>query len=139
MILAPEKKSEIKASRARINGLLGGRPKGALGSTMLTAMEARKWAINYVNERLTPLFEAMYKKALDGDVTAFKELLDRSWGKAVQAVEVSGKDGAPIVFMPLELIQKHALQIAESVSSLPEQRETVQAEIITPNDGSTKP
>jgi len=108
------------------NGLLGGRPKGAVAKHTLDAQEARKWAIAYVNERLGPLFEAMYIKAIEGDVNAFKELLDRSWGKAVQGVEVSGKDGQPIVFMPLELIQKHSLkvidvtpQISEPVNSEP--------------------
>lgn len=99
----------------RRNAVLGGRPKGTVASHTLEAVEARKWAIAFVNARLTPLFEAMYEKAIHGDVTAFNALLDRSWGKAVQGVEVSGKDGNPIVFMPLELIQKHALQASEDV------------------------
>lgn len=105
-----------KLEANRRNALLGGKPRGTMAKSTIDAIEARKWAVAFVNARLTPLFEAMYKKAVEGDVMAFKELLDRSWGKSVQAVELSGKDGNPIVFMPLELIQKHALQVAKDVS-----------------------
>ena len=100
---------------APINGKrFGGRPKGSVGTHTLDVIEAKKWFIAQVHKDLVPIYEALYKKALTGDTLAIKELLDRSWGKAVQGVEHTGKDGNPIIFLPLELIQKHALQIGDN-------------------------
>src|SRR5262245_39302523 len=38
----------------------------------------------------------LVQMARDGDLAAIKELLDRTIGKAPAAVELSGKDGAPL-------------------------------------------
>ena len=99
----------LSSERAKYYGSLG---RGVPKSHTLDAIESKRWFIEQVHKNLKPIFEALYNKAIQGDIMAIKELLDRSWGKAVQGVEVSGKDGNPIVFMPLELIQKHALEIA---------------------------
>lgn len=112
-----------KLAANRRNALFAGKPKGVVSSATMDTQNARKIAVAFVNERLLPLLEAMYVKAIDGDVGAFKELMDRAWGKSVQGLEVSGKDGNPIVFMPLELIQKHAL-------ALDGQKQTVEATIV---------
>ena len=95
------------------NGILGGRP---ISTATLTTQEARKWLSEETTRRLVPLYEVLYLKAIDGDITAIKELLDRSYGKPIQGVELAGKDGNPLIFLPLELIQKHNLPIkAESI------------------------
>lgn len=121
----------VRAAASR-NGKLGGRPLGSITETRMGIIEARKWLVEQVIANIQPLFQVLLKKSLEGDMVAFKELMDRSFGKAVQGLEVSGKDGNPIVFMPLELIQKHALIQEEQAV------QTVEATII-PNNGSTKP
>ena len=99
------------------NGLLGGRPKGTHKDAYLYAQEARRRICELVAKDLDGIIEAQIKKALQGDSIAFIALLDRAHGKPAQAIEMQGKDGQPIVFMPLELIQKHALTVAsESVA-----------------------
>lgn len=107
-----------------------GRPKGSLSGHTLENQEARKLAVSFVHKRLLPMLEAMYLKVLDGDVAAFNSLMDRAWGKAVQGVELTGANGNPIVFMPLELIQKHALPIIEGTPQ-------IEGEVkdVTPNEG----
>jgi len=104
-------KVDKRKEQAKINGLLGGRPLGSVASHTLTAQEARKWITEQTTKRLLPLYEVLYAKALDGDMMAIKELLERSYGKSVQGMEISGKDGNPLIFLPLELIQKHNLPV----------------------------
>lgn len=45
---------------------------------------------------LDEVIRALVNQAKDGDVPAARELLDRIFGKATQAVEVSGSEGAPL-------------------------------------------
>ena len=49
-----------------------------------------------IAKNLGPLIQAMVDKAIDGDVRAFSELMDRGWGRAFQSLELSGKGGEPI-------------------------------------------
>ena len=52
---------------------------------------------------LRKIAEALLTKASEGDMAAIKELGDRIDGKAMQAVELSGRDGEPIpvaVYLP---------------------------------------
>lgn len=105
--------SEKRIAANRRNAQLAGRPKGTYASHTLATQEAKRKWVEMFHERVVPIFEALYKKAVDGDVMAAKELIDRAWGKATQGVEVTGEGGAPIVFMPLELIQKHALTVID--------------------------
>ena len=48
---------------------------------------------------LRKIAEALLTKASEGDMAAIKELGDRIDGKSMQAVELSGKDDAPIPVM----------------------------------------
>ena len=107
--------TEKKLAANRANSLLGGRPVGAVEGSTLHAKLIRDVFVKKVFENAEPLAKAMLRKAKGGDVAAFVALMDRAIGKPAQAVEMSGKDGNPIVFMPLELIQKHALQVAADV------------------------
>lgn len=105
-------KEDRRKITAPINGLLGGRPRG--NAIELARLFKQKLNEMIDNEKV-PLIKSMLRQAKKGNVMAFNALLDRAQGKPAQAVEMSGKDGAPIVFMPLELIQKHALQVANEV------------------------
>lgn len=101
----------LTKEKARYYGLKGGRP---LAPHTLDVIEARKYLIARVIADIEPLYKVLRDKALAGDIVALKELLDRSFGKSVQSIAVGDKDGNPIIFMPLELIQKHALQVANN-------------------------
>lgn len=114
-----------------------GRPKGSLEASGMYARETRIRLCELVAARLDEMVEAMIEKAVQGDVNAFTAVMDRAHGKPAQAVEVSGADGNPIVFMPLELIQKHALQVAEKMAQSEEKPLHVEAKVI--DNGSTKP
>ena len=80
---------------------------------------ARARICELVADKLDEMVKAQIKKAIEGDTVAFTALLDRAHGKPAQALEVSGDGTQPIVFMPLELIQKHALQVAEDMAKKP--------------------
>ena len=99
----------------RRNALAPNSGKRGKASHTLETVEAKKLFVQKVHEHLIPIFEALLYKALEGDVSATKELLDRAWGKAVQGVEVSGTDGQPIVFMPIQLLDMYALQDTPNV------------------------
>ena len=47
-------------------------------------------------EALTDVAEKLIAEALEGNITAIKEVADRIEGKAVQGVELTGKDGGPV-------------------------------------------
>jgi hypothetical protein len=87
--------------------LNAGRKKGY---SAIETEKARELIIRRVNEAIGPILDSLIKQATEGNTVATKELFDRAYGKAVQSNEISSKDGNPIVFMPLALIQKHGLQ-----------------------------
>lgn len=105
------KVTEKALQARRRNGLLGGRPLGTIEDTVMYRRMFLQTLAEMINKERVPLIRAMLKEAKDGNVEAFKALLDRSQGKPAQSVEIGGKDGNPIVFMPLELIQKHSLEV----------------------------
>lgn len=111
--------AQIEANRR--NSQLG-RLSPNIGAPMhaqtIVAREIKKYITTFVSEHISDIVTVLYDKAMSGDVVALRELLDRALGKPVQGVELGDKDGNPIVFMPLELIQKHSLTIAENVSKL---------------------
>ncbi len=49
-------------------------------------------------KKLAMLADKLVTKALDGDITAMKEIGDRLDGKPAQAVELGGKDGKDLSF-----------------------------------------
>ena len=56
------------------------------------------------------IVQAMVTEAKAGSYQHGSYLLDRAFGKARQNIGIDGgADGAPIIFMPAELIQKFAL------------------------------
>ena len=74
--------------------------------------EAKHYIAMQIAENLDEMVKSMIRKSIDGDVNAFTALLDRAHGKPAQALGVfTDPNEKPIVFMPLELIQKHALEV----------------------------
>lgn len=75
-----------------------GRPKG---TNEVLLQEAKKQLIQAYLDNIQPINEALIKKCKDGDMSALKELHDRVYGKAPQAI--TGADGKDlkIVFDPI--------------------------------------
>lgn len=83
--------SEVPIKRGR------GRPKGSKNKV---PNEVKELAQQYGAEALKTLAEIMRDGGQPGAarVSAANALLDRGYGKPVQANEISGKDGLPIVY-----------------------------------------
>jgi hypothetical protein len=96
----------MAGNASKENGKKGGRPKGSKANHTIVAEQGRAFVIAIIAKNLKPLIEAMVQKATKGDVHAFRELMDRGWGRPVQALEHSGKDGAPIPIEISEAIAK---------------------------------
>ena len=79
------------------------------------ALQAKLFIAKRVSASLGDMIDAQIEKAIQGDTNAFIALMDRAHGKPAQSIEHTGDGGQPIVFMPMELIQKHALQVATSM------------------------
>ena len=71
----------------------GGRPKGAVSEATRAKMTAKEILVKMVEANIVPLTEALIGRALDKDTMAARELMDRTWGRAPQSVELTGKDG----------------------------------------------
>ncbi len=80
-----------------INGAKGGRKKGSYASHTLEAQEMKKNLIAAYQEKASEINTALLDKAVKGDIPAIKEVHDRVYGKAMQAVEMSGKDGKDLM------------------------------------------
>lgn len=66
------------------------------------ALEAHKPAEQ--RQRLAALAEAVVAKAMDGDVSAIKEIGDRLDGKAKQQTEITGLDDGAIMIGKVERV-----------------------------------
>jgi hypothetical protein len=84
-----------------------GRPKGSLGGNTLRAQAAKEALIRYFMQHQAKIQGALLEKALTGDVPAIKEIFDRVFGKSIQGVEMTGKDGADL-FTPSPKLQELA-------------------------------
>lgn len=72
----------------------GGKREGSgrkKGLASIKAEEARNLLAQMVFDEITPIGEILIRKAKKGDIMAVKELFDRAFGKAPQAV--TGADG----------------------------------------------
>lgn len=76
------------AEIARENGKKGGRPKGF---NAINAEKAKEALIKAYLERVNPINKALLDKAESGDIQAIKELHDRVYGKANQAIDMKGE------------------------------------------------
>lgn len=64
-----------------------GRPRGIAS---VKSEEARKILAQMVFDEITPLGQQLLKQAKKGNILAMRELFDRAFGRAPQAVEVKG-------------------------------------------------
>jgi len=99
----------------------GGKRPGAgrkKGITTLEREKARAYIAEKINEYMPAIFKALVEKASEGDVPAIKELFDRAFGKSIQAVELSGKDGEPL-FKPTE---EEIVRIDQSLDNVIERK-----------------
>jgi hypothetical protein len=74
----------------------GGKREGSgrkKGEATLVGERIRNKISEMIEKEQVPLIKALLDKAKKGDVFAFKELFDRAFGRASQAIELSGKDG----------------------------------------------
>lgn len=67
---------------SRNNGKLGGRPK-------LFASKLREALIREAEANAEPLAKVLMAKAMDGDIPAIKEMMDRALGKALQNIDMT--------------------------------------------------
>lgn len=72
-----------------------GRPKGSKDPTTLVKEQALLILREKVLAEITPVTQALIEKAKTGDVPAIKELFDRAFGKAPQAI--TDADGSSLV------------------------------------------
>lgn len=79
---------------SRENGKKGGRKKGIAS---IKAEEARALLAQMVASEIEPLGRILIEKAKTGDVQAMKELFDRAFGKAPQAI--TGPNGSELKIM----------------------------------------
>lgn len=82
-----------------------GRPKGFAA---LAAERTRAKVAEMVELEIVPMTEAQIEKAKKGDTQAFKELMDRGFGKVKEQMDIT-TDGDKIVFVPAELLGKHGV------------------------------
>lgn len=76
---------EEKRGRGRPEGILDKRKRGQIREILLP----------HVPEAIKALIESLGVK--DTRLAAAKDILDRVYGKAAQAVEVTGEEGGPLI------------------------------------------
>src|SRR3990167_4115760 len=77
----------------------GGYRKGAgrkQGFAAKNAEEARKYFSERVAQEIEPLCNLLIKQAKTGNIRAMKELFDRTWGRAPQAIQTEAVGNLPI-------------------------------------------
>lgn len=75
----------------------GGKRPGAgrkKASHTIEAEAAKAFIVRKVSENLEPIIMAQIAKAIEGDTQAFKELMDRGWGRPAQPL--TGENGSPL-------------------------------------------
>lgn len=78
----------ITPEQARINGRKGGRKKG---EKTLAAERARAFIANEIVKYMPIIFDSLMNEVKKGNVQAAKELLDRGFGRAPQALDITTK------------------------------------------------
>lgn len=102
-----------------------GRPKGSRDRATiirewLNAEESVKNPITGKRQRLSQsdiMTLALVKKARNGDIAAFRELMDGAFGKIPDKQELTGKDGAPMQIEPIDLSGVSTSALAEIMAA----------------------
>ncbi len=74
-----------------------GRPKGGKDKGTIERDAALRLFRLKIARKAGELFKAQFALAMAGDNRAIESLLDRAFGKATQALEMSGPDGEPLL------------------------------------------
>lgn len=109
------KVTEAGLMARRLNAKAPNSGKRGLEETTIYRKAFTAYIVQRVMEEKEALITSMLNEAKAGNVTAFTALIDRTHGKPVQGVEMSATDGQPIVFMPIQLLDKYALQDTPNV------------------------
>jgi hypothetical protein len=80
--------------KSAANGRLGGRPKGSLNKATADIRELARKYVPAALEQLAHL--SVNAQSESARVAAIKEILDRAYGKSMQALEHSGNEGGAI-------------------------------------------
>ena len=116
----------------------GGYRKGAgrkKGFAAINAEEARKLLAEKVAMEIEPISEVLISAAKSGDIRAIKELFDRAWGRAPQALEIEANIGhLPVPIMGLDFSNMTEEQLREFALSDDERR--VLEKKLLPKDSS---
>ncbi len=73
---------------ARNIGLLGGRPKGVLNPSTIAKIKTQEAVQKIILEKAGFITENLLRGSANLDVQASKELFDRAFGKAPQAIDM---------------------------------------------------
>ncbi len=99
----------------------GGKRKGAGRPKAIRTIEKDR-VKDYIAQRIAsdiePLTDALFEKALGGDVIAARELFDRGFGKPKQETELTGKEGKDLFTEPSDRIKRLAAILNETKDSL---------------------
>ena len=98
-----------------------GRPKGGLASHTLEAQTLRQYMIQEVIANKKELVEALIEKAKSGEVSALKEVFDRSLGKVKDSMEISTPTESPLAGILREIRSRNKGIIAERLEQQTEQ------------------
>lgn len=107
----------------------GGRRQGAgrkKGFAAKSAEEARKYLSERVAAEIGPIADVLLNSAKTGNTRAIKELFDRAWGRAPQAIQVDTGDKLPVPIL-VKFIDDEAL---EKYAFTDEEREVLEKRLL---------
>ena len=87
--MKPDGRSKSSAE----NGKKGGRPKGY---SAIQAEKSREMICEKLEKEFAPIVVKAIQQAKAGDKYAREWVTDRAYGKAIQSIDLRGKDGKPL-------------------------------------------
>lgn len=84
----------------------GGRPKGTIAKSTARAIEIKEIISQRLREEIGPILDAQIKKAKEGDMPQFKNMLEQVVGKPVESIKLSGDEENPVVVDITSILSK---------------------------------
>ena len=94
-----------------------GRKPGSVGGNTKAAELLKAGFIKQYGKRKEKIWKALLDRAEQGDVPAIKEANERAMGKVKDTTELVNPAGGAIVFMPMEIANKHGLPLSSSTTA----------------------